>query len=165
MNKSRIRFIVIGVMIGIAFSVAAIFFVSYINEEKSTTEATVPEKSGFEMKVEELTDKQFTWKDYDTKTSYEDIMRYPDEHYLDSYGFGGDVIQVVDNGDGTSFALLARDGDLDKITYIIYDNDLPDGRLLKGDNIYVFGVFGGTIDYETVGGNTETVPLIGVTRF
>ena len=94
---------------------------------------------------------------------YEEYARNPADHEYDMVKLKGEVIQVMEEeGDqGTILTLrILQNDDYDTIWLVYYV--LPDGasRILEGDNVKVYGISAGVYSYETVQGNTLTVPLI-----
>jgi len=94
---------------------------------------------------------------------YEEYARNPADHEYDMVKLSGEVIQVMEEeGDqGTILTLrILQNDDYDTIWLVYYE--LPDGasRILEGDNVKIYGMSAGVYSYETVQGNTLTVPLI-----
>lgn len=94
---------------------------------------------------------------------YEEYARNPADHEYDMVKLNGEVIQVMEEeGDqGTILTLrILQNDDYDTIWLVYYV--LPDGasRILEGDNVKVYGISAGVYSYETVQGNSLTVPLI-----
>ena len=75
----------------------------------------------------------------------------------------GEVVQVMeeDSDKGTILTLrIMQNVDYETI-WLVY-HLLPDGasRILEGNNAKVYGISAGVYSYETVQGNSLTVPLI-----
>ena len=75
----------------------------------------------------------------------------------------GKIVQVLEeDSDGGKWLTLrvAQDSDYDSIWMVGYL--LPDGesRILVDDKVALYGIYGGVTSYETVMGDTVTVPLL-----
>lgn len=93
---------------------------------------------------------------------YEDIMRKREGLEDERHQFFAEV-QQYDESDDIAEGLFMRDGDLDRAYYFIIPN-LPETRLMEGDNVDVYGTLHGLLTYETVMGGTKTVPVIIVDK-
>lgn len=102
-------------------------------------------------------------EDYDTGITYDQLARTPDDYEDKLVTLSGEVIQVLEDN-GTANIRLAVDNDYDKVAYGVYDSSLVSSRVLEGDKITVYGTSGGLYSYETVLGNTTTVPLVYIDK-
>lgn len=102
-------------------------------------------------------------EDYDTGITYDQLARTPDDYEDKLVTFSGEVLQVLEDN-GTANIRLAVDNDYDKVAYGVYDSSLVSSRVLEGDKITVYGMSGGLYSYETVLGNTTTVPLVYIDK-
>ena len=100
---------------------------------------------------------KFEEKDYEI-IKYEDIMRERDGLEDVKHTFYAEIQQYDESGDMAE-GLIMRNGELDQAYYFIIPN-LPDKRLMKGDEIDVYGTLHGLLTYETVMGGNKTVPVI-----
>lgn len=102
-------------------------------------------------------------EDYDTGITYDQLARTPDDYEDKLVTLSGEVLQVLEDN-GTANIRLAVDNDYDKVAYGVYDSSLVSSRVLEGDKITVYGTSGGLYSYETVLGNTTTVPLVYIDK-
>lgn len=118
----------------------------------NTTKTKPPESSSCTLLPEQI-------KSYAIEVTYEDLMRYNENYVGKIVHYKGPVVQIVESD---SFLLLAVTKTLltwDDLIWI--DLDHYDGeRLLKGDVIDLWGRVKGLKSYETVVGNTATIPEI-----
>lgn len=102
-------------------------------------------------------------EDYDTGITYDQLARTPDDYEDKLVTLSGEVLQVLEDN-GTANIRLAVDNDYDKVAYGVYESSLVSSRVLEGDKITVYGTSGGLYSYETVLGNTTTVPLVYIDK-
>lgn len=102
-------------------------------------------------------------EDYDTGITYDQLARTPDDYEDKLVTLSGEVLQVLEDN-GTTNIRLAVDNDYDKVAYGVYESSLVSSRVLEGDKITVYGTSGGLYSYETVLGNTTTVPLVYIDK-
>lgn len=108
---------------------------------------------------DKLFDDIFDPEDYETGVTFDNLARTPDEYMHHNVKFSGEVIQLME-GDGFSQVRLAVDGDYDNIALVEYNPDDLDYRLLEDDWITTYGFSYGLHSYETVLGDTKTIPVI-----
>ena len=94
---------------------------------------------------------------------YDEYARNPQNHEYEMVKLNGSVVQVMEEeGDqGTGLTIRIMQNDNYETIWLVYYL-LPDGasRILEGDNVKVYGISAGVYSYETVQGNSLTVPLI-----
>lgn len=93
---------------------------------------------------------------------YNLIMRQPNKYKGYALEFTGTVLQVIEEKGSTSI-LLNNSGDI--ICCDIPKKLIKDYRILKEDNLRIYGVFKKLYNYETVEGSGNTIPLIKVDNF
>jgi hypothetical protein len=95
---------------------------------------------------------------------YEDYARYPDRHSGEKIKFEGEIIQATEDGTTRQYRIsVSYDADIDlwtadDIVFTEYEAKAGATRYLEGDIVTVYGTYAGTIDYETIFGQTITVP-------
>lgn len=95
---------------------------------------------------------------------YEDIMREREGMKDIRHTFYAEVQQYEEEKDFPfSFGLVKRNGKIDQAYYVVF-MDLPDKRLMEGDNLDLYGTLHGIYTYETVIGGTKTVPVFFVEK-
>jgi len=97
------------------------------------------------------------------KLNYKAISRSPDEYEGEYYTFSGTVLQVLEEeqADGTTlveFRVATKDG-YDDVVYVGYYRDSSEARILEDDKVTIYGQSLGLTPYETVMGDTVTIPL------
>ncbi len=100
---------------------------------------------------------------YETGLTYEDLARYPDEHYGEKVKFYGRVLQVMNSGSEYQIRLAITDN-YDTVVLAYYDSSMVKGKILEDDEITIYGVSRGDYTYEAVMGNEITVPLIKIDK-
>lgn len=96
---------------------------------------------------------------------YSEIMRNPGNFKNKKASFTGTVLQDPEKDDDVYSVLIDLNGDgSSALVEIMYsDSSTTGGRLLEGDSVTVYGKLSDdTIDYETVDGDSNTVPLLFV---
>jgi len=95
--------------------------------------------------------------------TYEEYARNPSSHDKEMVKLSGEVVQVMEeeSDKGTILTLRIMQNDDYETIWLVY-HLLPAGasRILEGDNVKVYGISAGVYSYETVKGNSLTVPLI-----
>ena len=100
------------------------------------------------------------------RLTYEEIARNP-ERYKGSYAkFEGEVIQVIENGDEYTLRVCITESydswfgsSWSDAIYVTYTKaQANESRILENDIVTMYGVLDGTITYETIWGNSLTVP-------
>lgn len=67
-------------------------------------------------------------------------------------------------GDDENQIRLAVDGDYDKVILIGYDPEITTSRILEDDNIEIYGTSVGIFQYESVLGQTISIPAVYVDK-
>ena len=93
------------------------------------------------------------------KLEYKGVSRDPDNYEGRYVKFTGKVLQVIEEGNLVAFR-IATSGNYDNVVFTIMY--VPDNysRILEDDRVEVTGTYGGLYSYETVRGDTVTIPQI-----
>ncbi len=127
---------------------------------------------GTQLKTEnyEMTDTEYV--DYLINNaatySYSEIARYPDDYKGAIVNFIGKVMQVTENGDDYILRVAVTNGTYgwDDYLWVEYTKRLPgEARILEGDIISLYGIFKGTVTYESVLGSSITIPAVSAKYF
>lgn len=102
-----------------------------------------------------------------TAPSYEEIMRRPDEYRKKPVTVTGEVVQVLEEthlftGTTINIRLQDENGDVWLLIYNKSDVQTPNGNVLGGDRLTVYGDCTGTTSYKNLLGKQITVPTINV---
>ena len=95
--------------------------------------------------------------------TYKEYARNPDSYTGNLVKISGKVIQVLEEAEtgGTFLTLrVVQDSDYDQVWMIGFLLPTGASRILEDDSVKIYGSFAGVTSYETVMGNTVTVPLI-----
>lgn len=101
---------------------------------------------------------------FDDSITYDDLVRSPDEYTGTYVQFAGKIVQVIE-GDGFTAYRFAIDNDYDKIVYVEAYPEYSTDTLIENDYATLSGVAYGMYSYETVMGNTLSIPGILAARF
>lgn len=102
-----------------------------------------------------------------TAPSYEEIMRRPDEYRKKPVTATGEAVQVLEETHlftGTTVNIRLEDDNGD-VWLLIYNKsavETPNGNVLEGDRLTVYGDCTGTTSYKTILGKQITVPSVSV---
>lgn len=66
--------------------------------------------------------------------------------------------------DGTTAIRLAVNEDYDNILIGVYDSNIVSSRILENDKVTIYGISTGLYSYETVMGDTLTIPSVQVEK-
>ena len=90
---------------------------------------------------------------------YKAVSRDPDKYEGRYVKFNGKVLQVIEDGDLVAFRIASK-GNYDDVVFVIME--VPDdySRILEDDRVEVSGKYDGLYSYETVRGDTITIPLV-----
>lgn len=102
-------------------------------------------------------------KGYNTGITYKQLVRTPDDFIGKKVKFSGKVVQVMD-GDKETQIRLAVNGSYDTILYCGYDPNILDFRILKDDQITIYGEFMGLYSYQSTGAGVITIPCVLVEK-
>ena len=94
--------------------------------------------------------------------AYDEMARNGDSHAGEKIQITGKVIQVQDSDDGGATLRVATSANGYDDVYLvqIMSSEWQGHRLLEDDQITIYGTAYGLYSYETVMGNTQTVPAI-----
>ena len=135
---------------------------SKASEEKAKKEAET--KASMEAAAAQEAKEEAEKKDpatYPTQT-YDEMARNGDSHAGEKIQITGKVIQVQDSDDGGATLRVATSANGYDDVYLvqIMSSEWQGHRLLEEDQITIYGTAYGLYSYETVMGNTQTVPAI-----
>ena len=100
---------------------------------------------------------------YETGISYDQLSRTPEDFNGEKVKFSGKVIQVME-GTGSVTIRFAVDGSYDHIILGSYSSSIVSTRILEDDYITIYGTSKGTTTYETVMGNSITIPSVSIEK-
>lgn len=94
--------------------------------------------------------------------SYADVARNPDYYKGQLITTTGKVIQVLEYGNELQLRLQEETDNWEDeyIWYVFYTRTDGEGRILENDTMTIYGENVGMYSYETVLGNTVTIPAI-----
>lgn len=135
---------------------------SKASEEKTKKEAET--KASMEAAAAQEAKEEAEKKDpatYPTQ-AYDEMARNGDSHAGEKIQITGKVIQVQDSDDGGATLRVATSANGYDDVYLvqIMSSEWKGHRLLEDDQITIYGTAYGLYSYETVMGNTQTVPAI-----
>ena len=135
---------------------------SKASEEKAKKEAET--KASMEAAAAQEAKEEAEKKDpatYPTQ-AYDEMARNGDSHAGEKIQITGKVIQVQDSDDGGATLRVATSANGYDDVYLvqIMSSEWKGHRLLEDDQITIYGTAYGLYSYETVMGNTQTVPAI-----
>lgn len=86
--------------------------------------------------------------------TYEELSRNED---LEGYAvkYSGEVIQESDG-----YYRVALDEDWEDVIYLTYNLAEGEDRIIEGDNVKIYGVYKGLYTYESILGESITIPEI-----
>lgn len=93
------------------------------------------------------------------KLEYKGVSRDPDEYEGRYVRFNGKVLQVIEYGSTVCFRVASR-GNYDDVVYVQLTVPENYSRILEDDRVEVSGQYGGLYSYESVRGDTITIPLV-----
>lgn len=123
-------------------------------------------KCGTELEKEEfeLTEKELKalYIKQCKNVSYTELARRPGEHENEYVKFSGRVVQVCSEASSPFYYSTYRvaTSGWDNVVYVCVDNYGSGVRILEDDHITFYGVFDGLYTYETVRGNSLTIPKV-----
>lgn len=135
---------------------------SKASDEKAKKEAET--KASMEAAAAQEAKEEAEKKDpatYPTQ-AYDEMARNGDSHAGEKIQITGKVIQVQDSDDGGATLRVATSANGYDDVYLvqIMSSEWKGHRLLEDDQITIYGTAYGLYSYETVMGNTQTVPAI-----
>ena len=92
---------------------------------------------------------------------YKGVSRDPSKYTGRYVKFSGKVLQVIEyfDYDMVSFR-IATSGNYDNVVYVTMEVPEEYSRILEDDRVEVSGTYGDLYSYETVRGDTVTIPLV-----
>lgn len=100
---------------------------------------------------------------YNTDIDYDMLMSVSDDYIGQKVRITGKVLQVLQDGNKTT-AKIAVDNDPNKIIVGTYTTKLSNIMIFDNDIITICGVYNGIRNYNTVLGNTLSIPSISVDK-
>ncbi|WP_462421077.1 hypothetical protein [Salinicoccus sp. Marseille-QA3877] len=97
------------------------------------------------------------FSEYNADVDMTDIERNPAEYTDEWIAFEGRIIQVIEDDVMTAYRIAVND-DIDRVVYVETLGASLEERLLEDDHVEVYGSFYDLVTYETVIGNTQTIP-------
>ena len=93
------------------------------------------------------------------KLDYKGVSRDPDDYEGRYVSFAGKVVQILEYDSYVCFRIASR-GSYNDVVYVIMPIPESYSRILEDDKVTVSGTYGGLYSYETVRGDTVTIPLV-----
>lgn len=90
---------------------------------------------------------------------YKNVSRNPNNYVGNYVKFSGKVLQVIEDSGLVAFRVASK-GNYDDVVFVLMD--VPDNysRILEDDRVEVRGKYGDLYSYETVRGDTITIPMV-----
>lgn len=137
------------------------------NESEEETTTHKKNKTEYSTTAEDITESSerqtYSDSDYKTGITFDNISRNPKDYEGKLVYFTGEVVQLME-GDDENQIRLAVDGDYDKMILIGYDPEITTSRILEDDNIEIYGMSVGIFQYESVLGQTISIPAVYVDK-
>ena len=137
------------------------------NESEEETTTHKKNKTEYSTTAEDITESSerqtYSDSDYKTGITFDNISRNPKDYEGKLVYFTGEVVQLME-GDDENQIRLAVDGDYDKVVLIGYDPEITTSRILEDDNIEIYGTSVGIFQYESVLGQTISIPAVYVDK-
>lgn len=137
------------------------------NESEEETTTHKKNKTEYSTTAEDITESSerqtYSDSDYKTGITFDNISRNPKDYEGKLVYFTGEVVQLME-GDDENQIRLAVDGDYDKVVLIGYDPEITTSRILEDDNIEIYGTSVGIFRYESVLGQTISIPAVYVDK-
>lgn len=98
---------------------------------------------------------------------YEQIMRRPDDYKGRPVTATGEVVQILEEthlftGTSVNIRLEDENGDVWLLAYNKSEVETPNGNVLEGDRLTIYGDCTGTTSYKSLIGKQITVPTVSV---
>lgn len=90
---------------------------------------------------------------------YVGVSRDPDDYEGRLVKFSGTVLQVIEDETIVSFRIATK-GNYDNVVFVSMVIPEEYSRILEDDKVEVQGSYAGLLSYETVRGDTVTIPNI-----
>lgn len=137
------------------------------NESEEETTTHKKNKTEYSTTAEDITESSerqtYSDSDYKTGITFDNISRNPKDYEGKLVYFTGEVVQLME-GDDENQIRLAVDGDYDKVILIGYNPEITTSRILEDDNIEIYGTSVGIFQYESVLGQTISIPAVYVDK-
>lgn len=101
---------------------------------------------------------QYNASSYNTGTTYEELIKTPDEYHLQKVKFIGTVIQSIDAKWGQIQLRVVVNNDYNNIIFVEYRSDILKKRFLPNDSITVSGRFIGIFTYISTQNVNISIP-------
>lgn len=98
-------------------------------------------------------------EEYNTGLTFKMISRNPEKYKGQKVKFSGNVLQIIE-GTASNDIRMSTNGNYDDVIYATYDTSILDFRLLEDDHITIYGTFVEMLTYETIFGESITLPGI-----
>lgn len=131
-------------------------------EKKKAEEEAKRQKEEEEAKRKREQEKEA--KQYETGITYDQLARDPDKYTGNKVKFSGKVIQVMEDGSGEVQLRVAVNDNYDTVLYCMYPDSIVSSRILKDDQITIYGMSLGTITYKSTMGGNITIPAVDVEK-
>lgn len=90
---------------------------------------------------------------------YKGVSRNPSDFVGRHVKFSGKVLQVIEYGSTVAFRVASK-GNYDNVVYVRMTVPENYSRILEDDRVEVSGTYGELYSYETVRGDTLTIPMV-----
>lgn len=140
-----------------------VFTIKIIIADGEVTQNDYEEQVTKEESNDNTSTEQQVKEDYDTGITYDNLARTPDDYTGEKCKFSGKVIQIMEE-DGYYGIRLAVDGNYDNVIFVLAKTDVTSVRILDDDYITVYGTSAGIYTYETVMGNSLSIPSMIVNK-
>lgn len=90
---------------------------------------------------------------------YKGVSRDPDDYDGRYVRFNGKVLQVIENDEFVAFRIASK-GNYDDVVFVAMVIPEHYSRILEDDRVEVSGQYAGLYSYETVRGDTLTIPMV-----
>ncbi len=93
------------------------------------------------------------------KLDYKGCSRDPDDYEGRYVSFSGKVLQIIEYDSFVCFRIASR-GSYNDVVFVRMTIPESYSRILEDDKVTVSGTYGGLYSYETVRGDTLTIPMV-----
>ncbi len=90
---------------------------------------------------------------------YKGVSRDPDDYDGRYVRFNGKVLQVIEDDEFVAFRIASK-GNYDDVVFVVMMIPEHYSRILEDDKVEVSGQYAGLYSYETVRGDTLTIPMV-----
>jgi len=117
------------------------------------------EKNAVKLNIEISSSASFDSTAY-PRASYEKILRYPEQHNGKQYQIYGKVLQKTEASSYTILRVGTSGGFYDSVFYVTYSQSDIDASVIEEDYVTIHGICNGTQTYESIWGQSITIPYI-----